>query len=99
MGSTLREGLSDMARAALSDIGDSYQQVLMQHASVSPADGLTGDMVQVNEPVEVVQSMEAALRQGRAMDEAAAQPLPQNAPQPDKAPERAGPDYNLDDVF
>lgn len=34
----------DVTRSAIADIGDTYQEVLMQDASISPPDGLTGVM-------------------------------------------------------
>ena len=37
----MRQGAAAVGRNAVADIGDSYQEVLMAHARISPADGLT----------------------------------------------------------
>lgn len=37
-------GAGDLSRHAIADIGDSYQEILMADASISPPDGLTAEM-------------------------------------------------------
>ncbi len=51
----MQAGIADVGRAAYTDIADSYQQVLMGHASITPADGLTGTMETTSYQVEPVQ--------------------------------------------
>ena len=48
----MKAGAGDVGRHAIADIGDSYQEVLMSHASVSPPEGLTGSMEQVTVEVD-----------------------------------------------
>jgi hypothetical protein len=47
----MAEAGGDITRGAIADIGDSYQEILMSDASISPPDGLTGDIVTVTDTV------------------------------------------------
>jgi hypothetical protein len=49
----MREGVGDVGRSAIADIGDSYQEVLLGNASISPADGLTGTMETVTTEADI----------------------------------------------
>jgi hypothetical protein len=64
-----KQGIGDVARAAVADIGDAYQAVLQGKAPLQTH--LTGDMVRTAVPAEdIPQSYEAALRQHQAMEQA-----------------------------
>jgi hypothetical protein len=49
----MKTGAGDVTRHMAADIGDTYQEILMSHASTSPPDGLTGTMetVTTSEPM------------------------------------------------
>ncbi len=49
----MKAGAADVGRSAIADIGDSYQEILMQNASISPPDGLTGTMENVTTEAEI----------------------------------------------
>jgi hypothetical protein len=55
----MKEGAGDITRHALADIGDSYQEVLMSSASVSPPEGLTGSMEQVTVEADIAPEISA----------------------------------------
>lgn len=40
----MQQGAGDVARSAIADIGDTYQEILMADASIGPPDGLAGTM-------------------------------------------------------
>jgi hypothetical protein len=46
----LREGAGDVARGAWADIGNAYQQILAQNASVGPPTPPPGDMLVTHPP-------------------------------------------------
>jgi hypothetical protein len=52
MGEGFTEGLGDLSRSAIADIGDSYQEVLLQDASVTPADPLPATYETVTTTIE-----------------------------------------------
>jgi hypothetical protein len=48
----MKAGAGDVTRHAIADIGDTYQEILMSHSSVSAPDGLTGTMENVTVEIE-----------------------------------------------
>jgi hypothetical protein len=46
------EGLGDLSRHAISDIGDTGQEILHADASIAPPDNLTGTMENVTTTIE-----------------------------------------------
>ena len=42
MSGSLSEAFGDFTRAGIADVGDTYQEILMSHASTSEPQGLTG---------------------------------------------------------
>jgi hypothetical protein len=55
----MKEGAGDITRHALADIGDSYQEVLMSSASISPPEGLTGSLEQVTVETDIAPEISA----------------------------------------
>ncbi len=55
IGAGLKQGMADLTRAAIADAGNSYQQILTQHASVGPPQGPPGVMTESTYEMERVQ--------------------------------------------
>jgi hypothetical protein len=73
------EGLGDLSRHAISDIGDTGQEILHGSASIAPPDNLTGTMENVTTPAHE-----------EAMDGAQLQQLIDT--QPEQQPDYSGPE-------
>ena len=59
IGAGLQQGGADVTRGLISDVGNAYQQILMQGASVGPPDGMTGVMEESTYEMERVQNTPA----------------------------------------
>ncbi len=50
--SAVAQGVGDVARAGIADVGDTYQELLTGHSAISAPDGHTGTMENVSSPAQ-----------------------------------------------
>jgi hypothetical protein len=56
IGAGLKQGMADVTRAAIADVGNAYQQILTQDASVGPGQGPPGTMTESTYEMERAQN-------------------------------------------